>query len=254
MSITDSSTALDTAYTEQSLVAFTGGVLTTLADCVAEVESKLHKGTLSTSTTPTLAQVQGWLKRAKMELAESRKFSFNRKYASLSTVPDQFRYSLPPDYAGGRTILRDITNDRFIMIKDQHQFDAKFPDPSFERADEPEIATFKNMEMWLMPKPNGIFTPELEYDRSGAETTADDFAWLPEIERWRCCDFALSESFEALHNWGVAKIYRSKWEYDLKKASKADGKKRWKSMHYQAISLPQEYNMLGNQPRSDRFT
>ena len=35
---------LTTTWTEQSIVAFTSGVLSTLADCVAEVESKIKRG------------------------------------------------------------------------------------------------------------------------------------------------------------------------------------------------------------------
>ena len=53
MGITDSTTTIDTAWVEQSIVAFTSGVLTDEAACVTEVESKLQRGTLGASTKPT---------------------------------------------------------------------------------------------------------------------------------------------------------------------------------------------------------
>jgi len=107
---------ITTTWTEQDIVAFTSGVLSSLADCVAEVEAKINRGTLTTATTPTLAQVEGWLKRGKMELAEAKGFTFDRKYAAVTLVADQYIYGLPPDYNGGSVSLRDTTNDRYITI------------------------------------------------------------------------------------------------------------------------------------------
>lgn len=248
MTITDVSTALDTAYTEQSIVAFTAGVLSNIAACVSEVEAKIQRGTLGAATTPTSTQVQNWLKRAKMEIAETRGYTWKRKYAYCSTVAGTYRYSLPPDYNGGYTSLRDTTNDRPIQLWDRHWYDTKFPDPSAEDNDEPQFACIKNMELWLIPPPNGAYTLEIEYDRSGAETTADDFNWLPEMERYRCCDFAISEAFEALHQWDAAKWHRDKWGQGLRKAQIADGKRRWRTMRFQAINYQQEYVARNNQP------
>jgi len=236
MSITDSSTSLDLVYTEQSVVAFTEGVLTDLAACVAEVESKLRRGTLSTSTAPTLAQVQGWLKRAKMELSEIKSFSFNRKYAYMTTTAGTYRYALPPDYNGGLTRIRDTTNDEWITVWQSNWFDRKFPDVAGEDNDDDFIACVKNMELWLGPAPNGSYQLELEYDRSGGETTADDFEWLPELERFRCCDFAIAEAFESLHDFQKANMFRAKWGQGLQKARHADGKRKWADMNYQAVS------------------
>lgn len=247
MSITDSSTSLDLTYTEQSLVSFSSGVLSTLSTCVTEVESKLQVGTLSASTTPTLTQVQNWLKRAKMELSEIRRFDFRRRYATASTTAGTYRYALPPDYNGGLTKIRDVTNDRSVTIWPQPIFDMKYPDPSYESNSKYCVATIKNMEMWLAPPPDGTYSYELEYDRAGAETDADDFSWLPEMERFRCCDFATKEAFEALHDFNKASVYAQKWGYGLQKAVKADGKRRWRDMQYQAISFMQQRSLMNNQ-------
>ena len=244
MSITDSSTALDLVYTEQTVVAFTEGILASVDECVDEVESKLRRGTLSTSTAPTLAQVKNWLKRAKMELAEIKSFTFNRKFATATTTAGTYRYALPPDYNGGLTRIKDTTNDAFIAIWQENWYDRKYPDPSAETNNTDFIATIKNMELWLAPPPAGSYTLEIEYDRSGAETTADDYDWLPEMERYRCCDFAIAEAFESLHDFEKANVYRAKWNQGLNKAVRADGKRRWKDMHFQAISCLQARSLL----------
>jgi len=239
---------LETTWTEQDIVAFTSGVLSSLADCVAEVESKIKRGTLTTATTPTLTQVEGWLKRGKMELAETHGFSFDRKYASVTLTANTYRYALPPDYAGGRVSLRDKTNDRDITVWMNTWYDKKFPDPSAETSGEVIVACIKNMELWLAPPPSGTDVFELEYDRSGAETTADDFTWLPEIERFRCCDFATGEAFLSLHMWEQGNFYTKRWNAALGKAIKADSKKKWKGKQFQAINVFQEFAAKNYQP------
>lgn len=247
MSIVDSTTSLDTAWSESSIVSFSEGVLTNLAACVSEVESKIKRGTLSTGTSPTLAQVQGWLKRAKMELAEVKGFTFNRKYATVTLTADTYRYSLPPDYNGGAVALKDLTNDRHITVWAKNWFDKKFPDPGEETSGEVIVACIKNMELWLCPPPDGADSFELEYDRSGAETTADDFSWLPEIERFRCCDFATGEAFLSLHMWEQGNFYTQRWNSAVNKAIRADGKRKWKGKQFQAINVFQEFAAKGYQ-------
>ena len=233
MSITDDSTGLSTTYTEQTVVAFTAGTLANIAACVTEVESKLRRGTLSSSTNPTSTQVQSWLIRAKEELAEVKNFTWKRRYATAATVASQYRYALPPDYNGGPTRLRDTTNDRYLTIDTEYLFDKTYPDVSAETANEPLYATIKNMELWLCPPPDGAYTLELEYERSGADNTTTDFSWLPELERWRCTDYATAEAFYSLHMWQEGSIYFSKWKDGLGKAIRADGKRKWKTMQYQ---------------------
>jgi hypothetical protein len=241
MSITDSSTALATTYTEATVVAFNAGSLATVTDCVTEVQSKLKRGTLGTTSTPTLAEVQRWLARSKQELAEVKGFTWKRRYATVSTVTGQFRYALTPDFNGGIVRLRDTTNDRFIEFYSPDQFDSTYPNLSAETSGEPLFACIKGMEMWLAPPTAGAYTLELEYERSGADNTTTDFSWLPEIERFRCCDFAIAESFSSLHMWEESDRYMQKWMAGIGKAIRADGKRKWHSMNFQAQSWQQRY-------------
>jgi len=251
MSITDSTTTLDTAWTEQSIAQFTSGVLSTMATCVTEVEGKLKRGTLSTSTAPTLAQVQNWLKRAKLELFEFKDYSFSRKYAYADLTAGTYRYSLPGDFGGGQVRLRDTTNDRAIPLIWPERFDALYPDPSEETSNEVKVATIKNLELWLAPAPDSSDRVELEYARSGAETTADDFSFLPELERFRCCDFAISHAFESLHMFDVADRFRQYWELGLQKSHKADNRRKQAGRRKCAINVFQEAALYANQASRD---
>lgn len=236
MSITDSTTALDTVHTEQSVVAFTAGSLATVAECITEIQSKLKRGTLGTTSTPTSLEVQRWLSRAKQELAEVKGFTWKRRYVSVTTVAGQTRYALPPDFNGGLVRLRDTTNDRFIEFYNAFQFDSAFPDIASESTGEPLFACIKNMELWLYPSPSAACVLELEYERSGADNTYTDFSWLPELDRFRCCDFAISESFSSLHMWNESDRYLQRWMASVGKAMKADAKRKWHTMNFQAQS------------------
>lgn len=247
MSITDSSTSLTTTWTEQSLVTFNAGMLSAVADCVSEVESKLRRGTLSNNTKPTRSEVERWLVRAKEELMELRRYTFSRRYAYVSTVAGTWRYALPPDFNGGDIALRDTSNNRLLEQWPDFMFDNKFPDPAAESRGEPELACIKNMEVWLIPPPDGVYTLELHYQRSGADNTKTEFGYLPEIERFRCCDKALSESFESLHMWEQASVYQAKWNEGLGRAKKADSKRRWSRMNFQAVSVLQQDLAHNNQ-------
>ena len=252
MSITDSSyDSLTTAWTEQSKASFTAGVLSTIATCVSEVESKLRRGTLSTTTSPTLAQVQNWLRRGKLELLEFKDYSFSRKYAYADAVAGTYVYAMPPDFGGGSVRLRDITNNRAIAIVAPERFDLKFPDPSEETNSEIAIACIKNNELWVAPPPDSSDRLEIEYARSGAETTASDFSFLPELERFRVCDFALSHAFESLHMFEVADRFRQYWELGLQKSHKADNRRKRSGRRQCAINVFQEYNLYRYQSGRD---
>lgn len=246
MAITDSTTTLDTSWSEQSIVLFTSGVLTNEAACVTEVESKLKRGTLGASTTPTDTQVKNWLVRAKQELAEIKDYSFNRKFAQASLAAGDYRISLPPDFNGGVLVVRDTTNDRPISVFPSSSYDRVYPDASAENNNEPMVATIKNMELWLSPPANGTTVIEIEYDRSGAPTTASDFSWLPEIERFRCCDFAIAMAFESLHQFDLADRYLNRFGQDVAKSVKADGRRKWRRL-VSCVDVFQNYRMGGNQ-------
>lgn len=236
MSITVSSTALDTAWSEQSVVAFTAGTLSDINDMVVEVESKLRRGTLGPTTTPTSQEVQRWLIRAKQELAETKNYTWRRRYAYADTTAGTYRYALPPDYAGGPISIRDLSNNRELDLWPDHLFAAKFPDPSEEPFNEPMAACVKDRELWLVPPPDGVYRIEMEYSRSGDDVTSTDFSWLPEIERFRCCDFAVAQAFKSLHMWEVAALYSQDWNQGVAKARVADGKRKWARIGYQAAS------------------
>ena len=248
MSITDSTTNIATTYTENDTVAFNAGTLASVTDCVTEVQSKLKRGTLSTSTTPTLAEVQRWLVRAKQEMAEIKGFTWRRRYAYCSTVANQVIYGLPPDFNGGMVRIKDTTNDRFIELLEPHQFDTLFPDVSAETSNEPLNGCIKNLELWLVPPPSGVFTLEVEYDRSGGDNTPTDFSWLPEIERFRCCDFAIAEAFESIHMWAESDRFRTKWGSGVGKAIRADGKRKWKSMNFRTLGWQEHFDRTNYQP------
>ena len=243
MSITDATTSLNTVYTEQSTVAFTSGTLSTIADCVTEVESKLKRGTLSASTKPTSTQVQNWIIRAKQELVSIRNFRYDRRYASVSTVASQYRYSMPPDYAGGHTSFRDVTSNHPIEIVSRDLYDMRYPDPSSVAEDEPMLCCIKDRELWILP-PDAVYSIEISYGRTGEDNTATDMTWLPELERFRCCDFALAESFESLGRMDSAMYYRQKWTNGLQISIKSDAKQKWASGTLQAISFQQHHNLM----------
>ena len=242
MAITDATGYKNTTYTENDVVAFTSGTLATIDACVSEVESKVQRGTFTTTSTPTLAQVQTWLIRAKQELAEVKSFEFKRRFVYTTLTTGTYVYSMPPDYNGGSVSLKDTSNDRQIKVWPRHVYDFKYPDPSYFSNDAPLVATIKNMELWFAPPPDSTIALEIEYERSGDDNTPTDFSWLPQMERFRCCDFAISEAFEALHLFEVAGFFRNKWAEGMGKAKRIDGKRKWNKYNYQATSFLQTWN------------
>lgn len=93
------------------------------------------------------------------------------------------------------------------------------------------------MELWVVPPANADTTLELEYERSGDDTTPTDFSFLPEIERWRCVDYALYEAFESLHQWKEAQYYEAKWMRGASRSKKANARRKWKTMGFQALHI-----------------
>ena len=156
---------------------------------------------------------------------------------TLTCTSGTYRYALPNDYAGGYISLRDQTNDRRIPFVSRHTFDTLYPDVSYYETTTkgPLMACVKNRELWLGPAP-GADVIELEYMRSG-DDPADDIVYIPEIERWRCVDFAIAEAYEMLHMADQAMYYRAKWEGGLRKARKADGKRRWSASGHRSRSV-----------------
>ena len=116
----------------------------------------------------------------------------------------------------------------------------------------PIVACIKNLELWLAPPPDSTDTLELEYSRSGAETTSDDFSWLPELERFRVCDFAVGQAFESLHMYDVADRFMSRWATDLAGAVHSDARRKWKGKRLQATDVFQEFNAMNYQASRNR--
>ena len=237
MSLTVASTSLSTDFAEFSVVAYTGGTLSDQDDCVTEVESKLNRGTLSATSKPTTTEVKRWLQRAKQELAEVRQFTWRRRYVTGTLTAGTYRYSLPPDFAGGHVNIRDKTNDNKINLVDAHLFDSGNPDPEEATNGDILVACIKGMELWTYPAPGGSDVIEIEYSRSGDDITATDFSWLPEIERFRCCDLAIAESYASLHQFDKANYYYQLWERGLGKAVRSDGKRRWSTSGFRVRSV-----------------
>ena len=246
MSITGAGSNLDTAYTEQTTVAFTAGKLGTITNCTSEVESKLKRGTLSTTSVPTLADVQRWITRKKQELSEIKNFTWRRRYAYADTVAGQYRYALPPDFAGGWCTLTDTTNGRAVTLWEPVKFEKRFASLSTDTSSDDFIGTIKDRELWLSPPPQAVYRLELQYDRSGDDETTNDVSWLPEVERFRICDGAVAEAFASLHMWNEARYYEGKWNQGIANAIRADGKKKWNGMNFQAQSIFQTTNYRVN--------
>ena len=237
---------LSTTWTEQSVVAFTAGTLNTTTDCISYIEGKLKRGTIGTSSVPSTSQVNEELARAKNHLMERFGFTWQRKFAYASSVASTYRYAMPLDYAGGSVSLRDTTNDRSITYMDPAKFDLKFPDPSAESNDKTEGFTIKNRELWLVPPSAGVYTLELEYSRSGDDTTTTDISYIPEVLRFKMCDFAIYQSFLIHQQWQAASLYKAEWMEGLMVSKREDNKKKW-SMMGQALTWQQEYNARYNQ-------
>ena len=237
---------LTTSWTEQSVVTFTAGTLSLITDCVTYIGTKLKRGTISATSVPTTTEVNNELIRAKEHLMERFGFTWQRKFAYASTAAATYRYAMPADYSGGRVTLRDTTNDRTLIYIDPDKFDLKYPDPSEETNDKSDSYTIKNRELWLMPASNGVYVLEVEYSRSGDDSTSTDISYIPEVLRFKMCDFAIYQSFLGLHMWQAASLYKQEWMEGMMVSKREDNRKKWSDFR-QALTWQQEYNARYNQ-------
>lgn len=236
MAITDATGSLALTWTEQDPVTFTAGTLASSTEMLAEVQAKVQRGTLSTTTTPSTTQVNQWLIRGKEMLCQRFGFTWARRYASATLTAASYRFALPPDYDGGPLRMRDTTNDEWMSPIDSLVFDSNFPDVSGRDSGEPgeNECTIKDRELWLSRPANASTTLELEYHRSADDNTAADMSFIPEPFRWKIVDYAVGEAFELLHQFEQAGYYRQKWEAEMGVARRADGRKRWAAGGYRA--------------------
>lgn len=226
MSITDDSTGLSTTWTEQPVVAFTAGTMSDINDLITELEAKIQRGTLSTSSTPSTTQAQRWLIRAKEEFMETNGYTFARRYAYATATAGSYRFALPPDFGGGAFYLRDTTYNAKYNFTSSGLFDAAYPDVSEFGNAQAKYCSIKNNELWIAPPADGA-TLELEYTRTGDDNTATDISYIPEKYRWKLIDIAVVEAFEYLHEFEKAQYYQQKSSGRIALAKKSDGRKKW---------------------------
>jgi len=221
-------------WTGRDALAFTAGTLATIAACLTQVEQVLHRGSLASGTTPSNTEVQNYLIFAKQELCEEFGFTWKRAFSYAAPAAGEWQLGLPADFGGGAYILRDITSNKRLNFFDATTFDVMYPDPAGSSQVAPDIYTVKDREVWMHAPLNGTYTFELEYQRTGDDSTATDVSYLPEIFRYKICTYAIYKSFILLQNWQAAQVHKSEWETGLKKSRRADGKKKWSDMGYMA--------------------
>ena len=228
--------ALSTTWTQQDVVGFNSGTLATLADCRTQVQNNLHRGTLSSTSSPTDTQVNDWIARGKQELAERYGFSWRRVYSYADTSSGVWRFALPKDFAGGgaETRLRNLTDDEIVEYVDPITFDNLYPDPAGNDNSTLDYYTIKDRELWLSAPADGAYRLELEYVRTGEDATPSDVSYLPEIMRFRVCDFATYMAFKFLMQWEAASMYKVDWIGGVEQSKSSDGKKKWAAMNYMA--------------------
>lgn len=143
--------------------------------------------------------------------------------------------------------LRDITNDFTPKYFPPAQYDLKFPDMSAESTGKPLIFTIKDRELWTGPPTSASITLEIEYNRSGDDSTATDISYIQEVYRFRICDRALSQLFRTLHEYQIAAIYQNEWEKGVLIGKRSNNRKRWANFGHQALTWQQEYATRYNQ-------
>jgi hypothetical protein len=226
---------LSTTWTARDYgVAFNQGTLANQAAILGQVEDNLHRGTLSASTSPTNTQVNNWIVRAKQELLERFGFTWRRAYAYASLAAGTAQYGLPTDFigGGGETRLRNTTDDAIITYVDNVTFDYEFPDPLGTNNASPEYYTIKDRELWLSSPSDGTYTVELEYNRSGDDSTASDISYIPEVFRFKLADRVTFLAFRFLQMWEAAAMYKVDWEEGVERGKKQDARGKWAAMGY----------------------
>ena len=217
-------------------MSFNAGTLSNIDACVTEVQSNLNRGALSESSKPKLTQVKNWLIRAKQELAEQHGFEWKRVFSYMDTAASEYRYILPPDFGEGGQVIKDITQDIPLVYIDQVAFDYLFVDPAGDSTAPPTYYTIKSHELWLSQPASGAFRLEMQYDRTGADVSTDDVSYLPELMRFRMCDYATYRAFITLENWNAAQTYKEEWRVSSVTSKRRDMKNKWKSQGYRVRS------------------
>jgi len=224
--------ALETTWTEQSAVGFNQTTISSTANMTTQVQTNVNRGTLSTTTTPSTTQVTSWLIRAKEKLMELYGFTWKRKFAYADTVASTYRYALPKDFAGGGAILRDLTQNTRLSPMNPIAFDTTYPDVAGSSNGTPDYYCIKDRELWLSAPADGVYRLELEYTRSGEDSTAETWDYLPEAMLFKLSDYATYRAFMMLQDWNAAQAYKSEWIQDTQASKTDDAKKKWAQLNY----------------------
>ena len=226
--------ALTTTWTQQDTVSFTAGTLATISSIRGEVEKNIHRGTLSGSSSPTSTQVDSWIIRGKQELCEIYGFSWRRKYVYADLAAGTWRYAMPADFTGGgaETRIRNLTDDVPIEYVDNITFDMEFPDVAGSSNGSPDYYTIKDRELWFSCPANGVYRLELEYPRTGDDTTTTDVSYIPESFRYDLADYGIYKSYLFLQMWQEAQFFKVDWEEGIQESKKPSGKSKWSAMGY----------------------
>ncbi len=240
--------ALTTTWTSQDAVEFTAGTLANIAAVVTQVEKNINRGSIGASSTPTSTEVNSWIVQGKQKVQAFYNFLWSRVFAQATTVVGTYRYALPKDFTGGGTVLRDLVQNKRLDFIDPIGFDTAFPDVAGSSQGVPAVYTIKDRELWLQQPASQANTLELEYPRSGDDTSASDLTYLPELIRFDIADFATYRALLRLQEYAAAQHFKVEWAESVKLSRKTDSKKKWASINYQAQNW---HNVRGR--RSRRF-
>ena len=219
-------------WTQQSAVAFNQATLSTTQNLIDEVQTNIQRGVLTANTTPSTGQITNWLIRAKEKLMEMYGFTWKRKFSYTDTTASYYRYALPADFAGGGAVLRDLTQNERLSPMNPIGFDTDYPDVAGSSNGAPEYYCIKDRELWLSAPADGTYRLELEYDRSGSDSTAETWDYLPEAMLFKLTDYATYRGFMLLQDWTAAQAFKGEWSESTHEGRKTDSKKKWATMNY----------------------
>ena len=219
-------------WTERSAVAFSQATLATTNDLIAEVQGQINRGVLTASTTPTTGQVTNWLIKAKHRLMELYGFTWKRKFSYTDTTASYYRYALPKDFAGGGAVLRDLTQNERLTPMNPVAFDTTYPDVAGSSNGTPDYYCIKDRELWLSAPADGTYRLELEYTRSGSDSSGELWDYIPEAKLFDLADYATFRALIVLKEYQSAQAYSVEWMTGINMGKKTDGQKKWAQLNY----------------------
>jgi len=211
---------------------FNAGTLSTIEDCIAKVSRNINRGTLSASSKPSINDVQGWLVEAKQRIQEFHNYDWRSVFVYMDTIANEYRYALPSDFSQGGHVIRDTSNDERLVYIDPVAFDTIYPDVAGSSSSAPEYYTIRDRELWLSSPASGVYRFELWYTRTGDDATPTDISYLPEVVRFKICDYATYRAFLSLQEWDGANAYKASWSEGIGVSKVKDSRKKWAERGY----------------------